>query len=231
MVKYKKYLQEETKKELGFIDYTDFAEDELADARLAFATDCKFCLSVVANDGFPIHDKKEVAFAGRSNVGKSSLINSVTNVSGLARVSNTPGRTQMINFFSQGDAFFIVDLPGFGYAKASKESIKQWSQLTREYLLGRKELETVFFLIDSRHGIKEIDENIMEILDKSAVSYQIILTKFDKIKKNEVDNLLLKTNEKISRRPAARPGILVTSSKDKFGIDLLRCLIYRIIKH
>ena len=99
MVKYKKYLQEETKKELGFIDYTDFAEDELADARLAFATDSKFCLSVVANDGFPIHDKKEVAFAGRSNVGKSSLINSVTNVSGLARVSNTPGRTQMINFF------------------------------------------------------------------------------------------------------------------------------------
>ena len=231
MVKYKKYLQEETKKELGFIDYTDFAEDELADARSAFATDSKFCLSVVANDGFPIHDKKEVAFAGRSNVGKSSLINSVTNVSGLARVSNTPGRTQMINFFSQGDAFFIVDLPGFGYAKASKESIKQWSQLTRDYLLGRKELETVFFLIDSRHGIKEIDENIMEILDKSAVSYQIILTKFDKIKKNEVDNLLLKTNEKISRRPAARPGILVTSSKDKFGIDLLRCLIYRIIKH
>ena len=231
MVKYKKYLQEETKKELGFIDYTDFAEDEFADARFAFATDSKFCLSVVANDGFPIHDKKEVAFAGRSNVGKSSLINSVTNVSGLARVSNTPGRTQMINFFSQGDAFFIVDLPGFGYAKASKESIKQWSQLTRDYLLGRKELETVFFLIDSRHGIKEIDENIMEILDKSAVSYQIILTKFDKIKKNEVDNLLLKTNEKISRRPAARPGILVTSSKDKFGIDLLRCLIYRIIKH
>ena len=172
-----------------------------------------------------------MAFAGRSNVGKSSLINSVTNVSGLARVSNTPGRTQMINFFSQGDAFFIVDLPGFGYAKASKESIRQWSQLTRDYLLGRKELETVFFLIDSRHGIKEIDENIMEILDKSAVSYQIILTKFDKIKKNEVDNLLLKTNEKISRRPAARPGILATSSKDKFGIDLLRCLIYRIIKH
>ena len=231
MVKYKKYLQEETKKELGFIDYTDFAEDELTDARLAFATDSKFCLSVVANDGFPIHDKKEVAFAGRSNVGKSSLINSVTNVSGLARVSNTPGRTQMINFFSQGDAFFIVDLPGFGYAKASKESIRQWSQLTRDYLLGRKELETVFFLIDSRHGIKEIDENIMEILDKSAVSYQIILTKFDKIKKNEVDNLLLETNEKINRRPAARPGILVTSSKDKFGIDLLRCLIYRIIKH
>ena len=182
MVKYKKYLQEETKKELGFIDYTDFAEDDFADARLAFATDSKFCLSVVANDGFPIHNKKEVAFAGRSNVGKSSLI-------------------------------------------------KQWSQLTRDYLLGRKELETVFFLIDSRHGIKEIDENIMEILDKSAVSYQIILTKFDKIKKNEVDNLLLKTNEKISRRPAARPGILVTSSKDKFGIDLLRCLIYRIIKH
>jgi len=231
MVKYKKYLQEEAKKELGFIDYTDFAEDEFADARFAFATDSKFCLSVVANDGFPIHNKKEVAFAGRSNVGKSSLINSVTNVSGLARVSNTPGRTQMINFFSQGDAFFIVDLPGFGYAKASKESIKQWSQLTRDYLLGRKELETVFFLIDSRHGIKEIDEDIMEILDKSAVSYQIILTKFDKIKKNQVDNLLLKTNEKISRRPAARPGILVTSSKDKFGIDLLRCLIYRIIKH
>ncbi len=231
MVKYKKYLQEETKEELGFIDYTDFAEDEFTEARLAFATDSKFYLSVVANNGFPIHNKKEVAFAGRSNVGKSSLINSVTNVSGLARVSNTPGRTQMINFFSQGDRFFIVDLPGFGYAKASKESIKQWSQLTKDYLLGRKELETVFFLIDSRHGIKEIDENIMEILDKSAVSYQIILTKFDKIKKNEVDNLLLKTNEKISRRPAARPGILVTSSKDKFGIDLLRCLIYRIIKH
>ena len=231
MVKHKKYLQEETKKELGFIDYSDFTEDEFADARLAFAADSKFCLSVVANDGFPTHKKKEIAFAGRSNVGKSSLINSVTNVSGLARVSNTPGRTQMINFFSQGETFFIVDLPGFGYAKASKESIKQWSQLTKDYLLGRKELETVFFLIDSRHGIKEIDENIMEILDKSAVSYQIILTKFDKIKKYEIENLLLRTNEKISRRPAARPGILATSSKDKFGIDLLKCLIYRIIKY
>ena len=231
MVKHKKYFQGEAKKELGLIDISDFTEDELENARLAFAADSRFLISVVAHDGFPFHQKKEVAFAGRSNVGKSSLINSITNVSGLARVSNTPGRTQMINFFSQRDDFFIVDLPGFGYAKASKESIKQWSLLTKEYLLGRKELEIVFFLIDSRHGIKEIDENIMEILDKSAVSYQVVLTKFDKIKKEEVDSLLLSTYEKISRRPAARPGILATSSKDKFGIDLLRCLIYRIIKN
>ncbi len=231
MVKHKKYFQEETGKELSLIDHSDFTEDELENSRKAFAAESKFCISVVANDGFPIHKKKEVAFAGRSNVGKSSLINSITNVSGLARVSNTPGRTQMINFFSQGDDFFIVDLPGFGYAKASKESIKQWGRLTREYLLGRKELETVFFLIDSRHGIKDIDENIMKILDESAVSYQIILTKFDKIKKNEIDKLLLQTNEKIERRPAARPGILATSSKDKYGIDLLRCLMYRIVKY
>ena len=143
MVKHKKYFQGEAKKELGLIDLSDFTEDELENARLAFAADSRFLISVVAHDGFPFHQKKEVAFAGRSNVGKSSLINSITNVSGLARVSNTPGRTQMINFFSQRDDFFIVDLPGFGYAKASKESIKQWSLLTKEYLLGRKELEIV----------------------------------------------------------------------------------------
>ena len=174
MVKYKKYLQEETKKELGFIDYTDFAEDEFTEARLAFATDSKFCLSVVANNGFPIHNKKEVAFAGRSNVGKSSLINSVTNVSGLARVSNTPGRTQMINFFSQGDAFFIVDLPGFGYAKASKESIKQWSQLTKDYLLGRKELETVFFLSTRDMVLKKL----MRILWRYLISQRFLIKLF-----------------------------------------------------
>ena len=231
MVKYKKYFQKETKIENALLNYSDFTEDELEEARLAFAADSKFCISVVANDGFPNHKRKEVAFAGRSNVGKSSLINSITNVSGLARVSNTPGRTQMINFFSQGEEFFIADLPGFGYAKASKELIKQWGQLTKDYLLGRKELETVFFLIDSRHGIKEIDENIMKILDESAVSYQIILTKFDKVRKNEVDDLFISTYEKIRRRPAARPKFLATSSKDKFGIDLLRCLIYRIVKH
>ena len=175
MVKYKKYLQEETKEELGFIDYTDFAEDEFTEARLAFATDSKFCLSVVANNGFPIHNKKEVAFAGRSNVGKSSLINSVTNVSGLARVSNTPGRTQMINFFfSQGDRFFIVDLPGFGYAKASKESIKQWSQLTKDYLLGRKELETVFFLSTRDMVLKKL----MRILWRYLISQRFLIKLF-----------------------------------------------------
>ena len=135
----------------------------------------------------------------------------------------------MINFFSQDDKFLLVDLPGFGYAKASKDLIKKWKNLTYKYLQGRKELETVFFLIDSRHGIKEIDETAMDILDNAAVSYQVVLTKFDKISKDTYLKLFKSINSIINKRAAARPGIIITSSKDKNGVDLLRALIYRII--
>ena len=200
MVKYSEYIQEEEIRKSLIIDINDFTDAELENSRLSFARNSKFIISVASNSGYPSHNKREIAFAGRSNVGKSSLINSITDVTGLARVSNTPGRTQMINFFSQDDAFFLVDLPGFGYAKASKDAIKKWKNLTYDYLQGRKELELVLFLIDSRHGIKEIDENIMDILDSAAVSYQIIMTKYDKINKSQSQKLIETTNEKISKR-------------------------------
>jgi GTP-binding protein len=229
MVEYKECFQEKEYKELEIVTISDFSHEEYENARILFSRESKFITSAVDRTGYPILNLKEVAFAGRSNVGKSSLINSITSVNGIARVSNTPGRTQMINFFSQDDKFLLVDLPGFGYAKASKDLIKKWKNLTYKYLQGRKELETVFFLIDSRHGIKEIDETAMDILDNAAVSYQVVLTKFDKISKDTYLKLFKSINSIINKRAAARPGIIITSSKDKNGVDLLRALIYRII--
>lgn len=229
MVEYKECFQEKEYKELEILTISDFSTEEYENARVLFSRESKFITSAVDSTGYPILNLKEVAFAGRSNVGESSLINSITGINGIARVSNTPGRTQMINFFSQDNKFLLVDLPGFGYAKASKDLIKKWKNLTYKYLQGRKELETVFFLIDSRHGIKEIDETAMDILDNAAVSYQVVLTKFDKISKDTYLKLFKSINSIINKRAAARPGIIITSSKDKNGVDLLRALIYRII--
>tara|TARA_Y100000590_G_scaffold364139_1_gene422300 strand:- start:56150 stop:56842 length:693 start_codon:yes stop_codon:yes gene_type:complete len=230
LVKYKEYIQEEEYKRLGAYLPSQFTANELEESRAIFSRESKFLLSVADRAGFPLSNFKEVAFAGRSNVGKSSLINAITQTKGLARVSNTPGRTQMLNFFQQDNKFLLVDLPGFGYAKASKHLINSWKQLTYDYLQGRRELECVFFLIDSRHGIKTIDEDIMNILDRAAVSYQIVLTKFDKIKKNDELALLGEIKNKIIKKSAARPNFIVTSSKNNFGIDITRAVIYRIIK-
>nr|WP_210272807.1 ribosome biogenesis GTP-binding protein YihA/YsxC [Chthonobacter rhizosphaerae] len=173
----------------------------------------------------------EVAFAGRSNVGKSSLINALTGQGGLARTSNTPGRTQELNLFvPERDAgIALVDMPGYGYAEAPKDKVDVWNELIRAYLRGRPNLRRVYVLIDARHGIKKNDEEVMTVLDKAAVSYQVVLTKIDKIKPAGVDKLLADTAEKIRKRPAAYPQVIATSSEKGAGLDDLRAAIAAIL--
>jgi len=182
-------------------------------------------LSAVSLDTLPPARLPEICFAGRSNVGKSSLINALTNRKGLARASNTPGRTRELNYFNVDERLFVVDLPGYGYAKASKADIARWTKLTREFLFGRASLRRVFLLIDSRHGIKDSDLELMGMLDETAVTYQLIMTKVDKLKKGELEKVLAKTQTAIARRPAAFPEIICTSSEKKRGLDELRAEI------
>lgn len=186
----------------------------------------------------PPEGPMEVAFAGRSNVGKSSLINALVAKKGLARTSNTPGRTQELNYFvpdgysgQDGDLppMAIVDMPGYGYAQAPKEHVDAWTKLVFDYLRGRATLKRVYVLIDSRHGVKKNDEEVLTLLDKAAVSYQIVLTKTDKIKDAGVPRLIGETLEKIRKRPAAYPEVLATSSEKSFGLDSLRAEIVRTI--
>ena len=211
---------------------SDKSGDELAytpaqieAGRLLFARDVTFMLSVVKLASLPAPDMPEVCFAGRSNVGKSSLINALTNRKGLARASNTPGRTRELNYFNVSDRIRVVDLPGYGYARASKTDIARWTELTRAYLRGRAPLRRVFVLIDSRHGLKEGDREIMAMLDEAAVTYQIILTKVDKLKKGELEKVAKKVANKIKKRPAAFPQVISTSSVKKNGLDDLRAEI------
>ena len=179
-------------------------------------------MGVVELEGLPPTILPEVAFAGRSNVGKSSLVNALTGRKTLVKVSNTPGRTKEINFFNLADELMLVDLPGYGYAKAARKEVNKWNRLVNAYLAGRPNLYRVFVLIDSRHGLKETDYEIMKMLDKSAVSYQIVLTKTDKIKPSEIAKVKEKTLLVIKKHPAAHPEILITSSEKKDGIDILR---------
>lgn len=174
----------------------------------------------------------EIAFAGRSNVGKSSLINALVNRNGLARASNTPGRTQELNFFDVGDPaiFRIVDMPGYGYAKAPVATVKKWRHLINDYLRGRVVLKRVFVLIDSRHGIKEVDHDIMEMLDAAAISYRIVLTKTDKIKASEREAVEADTMTKLRKHVAAFPQISVTSAEKRGGIDDLRSAVLEAVQ-
>ncbi|SFI31733.1 ribosome biogenesis GTP-binding protein YihA/YsxC [Aerobium aerolatum] len=186
----------------------------------------------------PPEGPAEIAFAGRSNVGKSSLINALVGKKGLARTSNTPGRTQELNYFvpdgysgEKGDLppMALVDMPGYGYAQAPKEQVEAWTKLVFDYLKGRVTLKRVYVLIDSRHGIKKNDEDVLALLDKAAVSYQIVLTKLDKIKAAGVPRLMAETAEKIKKRPAAFPQILATSSEKAEGLDELRNAIALVV--
>ena len=194
--------------------------------RKLFARPVHFVMGAVDLHQLPPPDRAEAAFAGRSNVGKSSLMNALTGQNGLARTSGEPGRTRELNFFDmEGGPIRLVDLPGYGYAKAPKPVVEKWTKLTRNFLRGRVNLKRVFLLIDSRHGVKPVDEGIMGVFDESAVSYQIVLTKIDKLKPAEIDKRIAETEAAIAKRPAAFPGVIATSSSKRTGMEALRAHI------
>ena len=200
------------------------AATEEAGRRL-FAGEVAFLKGVVALDGLPPADRLEVCFAGRSNVGKSSLINALTGRKALARASNTPGRTQEINFFTLADGRYLVDLPGYGFAEAPKAVVAKWQALLRDYLSGRATLRRAFVLIDARHGVKDVDHEIMALLDRAAVTFQVVLTKADKVKAPELATLPDRVGAALARHPAAFPEMLLTSSETGAGIPTLRATI------
>lgn len=197
----------------------------LETGRLLFAGPIAFERGVPAMEHLPEADLPEVAFAGRSNVGKSSLINALTNRKALARASTEPGRTRELNFFRMGERLRLVDMPGYGYAKAGKADIDRWNALTRDYLRGRPTLKRVIVLVDARHGLKPHDRDVMDGLDTSAVSYQIVLTKADKVKPTDLEVIAAATGAAIAKRPAAHPEIIATSAETGQGMDLLRAEI------
>lgn len=203
----------------------DADEISLEKGRLLFARGADFVKGVVAMDGLPPADRLEICFAGRSNVGKSSLINALTGRKNLARASNTPGRTQEINFFTLGESHYVVDLPGYGYAEAPVAVVEKWQKLLKAYLSGRVSLRRAFVLIDTRHGIKAVDDGIMTLLDQSAVTFQVVMTKADKVKEAERDKILAQVRKALSKHPAAYPELLMTSSEKGWGIENLRALI------
>ncbi|MCF2905640.1 ribosome biogenesis GTP-binding protein YihA/YsxC [Octadecabacter sp. CECT 8868] len=193
--------------------------------RILFAGETEFVKGVVAMDGLPDPDRPEVCFAGRSNVGKSSLINALTGRKGLARASNTPGRTQEINYFTVGESYYLVDLPGYGYANAPIPVVEKWQRLLKNYLRGRVTLRRAFVLVDARHGVKPVDEEIMALLASAAVTFQCVMTKTDKLKKGELEKVLVQVREKLQKFPSAFPEMVLTSSEKGEGIEKLRAII------
>jgi GTP-binding protein len=202
-----------------------FAAEDLEAARVLFARQCDFMMGAAAMDGLPEPDLPEVAFAGRSNVGKSSLINALVNRHRLARASTEPGRTREINFFLLDGRLRLVDLPGYGFAKVSRGTARMFQDLARAYLRGRPNLKRVYLLIDARHGLKDPDAEALDALDKAAVSYQVVLTKADKLKAGEAQAMVAATLAAISKRPAAFPRVLATSAEKGDGMADLRAEI------
>lgn len=203
----------------------EYSQSQLEDARKLFAGPCDFMLGVAGLNQLPDASLPEVAFAGRSNVGKSSLLNALTNRKTLAKTSATPGRTQQLNYFNLGGQLHIVDMPGYGYAKVSKTQRDAWTQLVFDYLRGRPTLRCVFILVDSRHGLKDSDVTLMEMLDEAAVTYRIILTKTDKTKKAELDKVSKKTRDVLAKHPAAFPELHATSAMKGGGMAELKAII------
>jgi GTP-binding protein len=193
--------------------------------RLLFAGPVDFLKGVVAMSGLPPADRAEVCFAGRSNVGKSSLINALTGRKALARASNTPGRTQEVNYFTLGESRYLVDLPGYGFAEAPVAVVAKWQALLKSYLQGRQTLRRAFVLIDARHGVKAVDDEILGLLDKSAVTFQAVLTKVDKIGPRDRGKVLDQVRGALQKHPAAYPELVVTSSETGEGIATLRAII------
>ena len=210
-------------------DETSPEDPFLEIGRKLFAGPCDFKLGCAKLDQLPPMDRPEIAFAGRSNVGKSSLVNALTGRKTLAKTSNTPGRTQQLNYFDLGQKAFMVDMPGYGYAKAPVEEVAAWTRLVKNYLKGRASLARVFVLIDSRHGIKEVDRDAFALMDQSATSYQVVLTKLDQLKSAEREERIAETLAGLAKRPAAFPEILATSSRDAIGLAEMRAAIARLI--
>ena len=210
--------------EMRFPEVQPPEDAEREAGRLLFAGETEFVKGVVAMDGLPPADRLEVCFAGRSNVGKSSLINALTGRKGLARASNTPGRTQEINYFTAGD-LYVVDLPGYGFANAPLPVVEKWQRLLKSYLRGRQTLRRVFVLIDARHGAKAVDDEIMSLLDSAAVTFQVVMTKVDKLRGDALEQSLAKTRAALVKHPAAYPELILTSSEKGDGIETLRAII------
>ncbi|NGM45069.1 YihA family ribosome biogenesis GTP-binding protein [Rhodobacter sp. SGA-6-6] len=201
-------------------------EEEAREAgRLLFAGPVDFVKGVTAMSALPPADRVEICFAGRSNVGKSSLINALTGRKNLARASNTPGRTQEINYFALGDSRYMVDLPGYGFAEAPVAVVRQWQALLKQYLQGRVTLRRAFVLIDTRHGVKAVDEEILTLLDKSAVTFQVVMTKADKVNRATREANVEQVMQALQKHPAAYPQIVVTSSEKGEGVETLRAII------
>jgi GTP-binding protein len=201
---------------------TGYSDAQLERGRLLFARECTFVMGMATLDQLPDAELPEIAFAGRSNVGKSSLVNALTDRKTLARTSNTPGRTQQLNFFNLGQRLVLVDLPGYGYAKVSKTQVEAWTQTLKAFLRGRTTLRRACLLIDSRHGIKDLDREMMDMLDEAAVVYQVVLTKVDKVKKGEIDAREAAVTAELAKRSAAFPVLALTSSEKGTGVAELR---------
>jgi len=207
----------------------DFSADEIEAGRRLFAAEWRFLTAGTSFDRLPPSDGVEIAFAGRSNVGKSSLINALTSRKALARTSNTPGRTQELIFFTGSGPLMLVDMPGYGYAAAPKNKIAEWTALIRAYLRGRASLARVYVLIDARHGLKSADEEVLDLLDEAAVSYEIVLTKGDEVKPTALADTIARVEAALRPRPAAYPGVLATSARTGAGLSELRAAVARLV--